>query len=92
MINRQGILRSLGDPYKLMITQESSFAYPQNQACLLSNKIMQQKHEIYPPPQKNKRMTQDPHPTYDPWDMLSVHIKSYSFMERWHLKANTLLF
>ena len=38
----------MGDPFEVMITQESRFAEPQNQAGLLSNKTMQPKHEICP--------------------------------------------
>ena len=35
----------MGDSWKLMITQESRFSYPQNQAALLSNQTIRQKHE-----------------------------------------------
>lgn len=40
------------DPRKLIITQESRLTYQQNQAGWLCNKIMQQKHELYPQTEK----------------------------------------
>ena len=38
----------MGGSYKLVITRESRFAYPQNQVGLLSKKPMQQKHKACP--------------------------------------------
>ena len=44
------------DPCKLMITQENRFAYPGDQAGLLSNKIHAAEGGNMPPPPNNKTM------------------------------------
>ena len=55
----------MGDYCKL-ITQESRFALPQNQAGLLRNKTMKQKHETCPQAMKQWR-----HETHIPSSELS---------------------
>ena len=50
----------MGDAFKLMITQESKFDQPQNQADLLSKKTRQQMHKICPPNNKTA-VVRDPH-------------------------------
>ena len=49
------------DPCKLMITQESRFAYPQDQAGLLSNKIHAAEGGNIPPPQTIKQRWPETH-------------------------------
>ena len=61
-----------------MMTQESRFAYPQNQAALINNRTTQQGL----PPNKKAMVAWDPHPAQwiqlvnDPSDMFSAHIKN----------------
>ena len=69
----------MGDPCMLMITPKACLLkHKTKQAGLLSNKTMQQKHEMCPP--NSETMVEgDPHPAQyinDPLDMLFAHIPS----------------
>ena len=71
----------MGDSWKLMITQESRFSYPQNQAALLSNQTIRQKHETCS--QTIEQWWHEAHilpselsKLMNPYDMLSAHINN----------------
>ena len=79
----------MGAPCKLMITQENRFAQPQNQAGLLSNRSMQQKHETCP--QTIKQWWHETHILPNELSQLmiprtcsSAHTKNKNIRKGWH--------